>query len=150
MSPAGAFHGSVAFAIGLKIGNHVGERQLGRVFAAETGFILERTPDTVRAPDVAFVRNDRLHLMDERGFFPGAPDLAVEVLSPDDTAAEVMEKVQQWLDAGAAHVWIVNPKNRTMVIYRQGGSVSMHRENDTIAPDDLLPGFRLKVADIFA
>jgi len=148
MSPAGANHGLIAMEIGRRLANHVVERDLGRVFAAETGFILSRDPDTLRAPDVAFVRKSRLGRAEAQGFFQGAPDLAVEVLSPGDSADDVLAKVQDW-NAGAAQVWIVDPKHRTVSIYHQGGALRSHRANETIAAGELLPGFNLPVAEIF-
>src|SRR5207247_2000848 len=97
--PAGHRHGRVAFELGRRLGNHVAEHQLGAAYAAETGFTLARRPDTVRAPDVAFVRRERLPDPEPVGFPELAPDLAVEVLSPGNRPGEVLTKVADWLSA---------------------------------------------------
>src|SRR5690349_21826719 len=113
MSPAGYQHGVIAAAIAAFLFAHVRSHKLGTVFAAETGFILSRNPDTVRAPDVAFVSTERFaEQRREEGFFEAAPDLAVEVVSPGDTDEEVAEKILQYLSAGTKLVWIVRPRTR--------------------------------------
>ena len=150
MTPAGHEHGGVAVDITLPLGFFVKEHGLGRVYAAETGFILARNPDTVRAPDVAFVNRDRLALAPKgTGFFPGAPDLAVEVMSPDDTHPEVESKVQDWLGAGTRMVVVVNPRNRTLRVHRLGSKIVHLTVDDTFDGDDVVPGFRLPVREIF-
>ncbi len=152
MSPAGFDHGRIAINLAVLLDRFVRENRLGVIAAAETGFIISRNPDTVRAPDVAFVRKERLRDAPKRGFFPGAPDLAVEVLSPDDTAAEVLAKVNDWLAAGTSQVWLVDPAHRTISIYRgRGGeeSVSIFGKDDAITASEPLAGFSLKVADAF-
>lgn len=149
MTPAGWSHGEIAFEIGRLLGNFVADHNLGRVFAAETGFRLSQNPDTVRAPDVAFVTTDRLPSEHAPGFFPGSPDLAVEVLSPTDTMSEVQAKVQDWLDAGTKQVWVADPDKRTVVIYRPQRVMEVFTSGDELRVDDLLPGFTLQVADVF-
>jgi Uma2 family endonuclease len=149
MSLAGANHGQIANSVAYVLTDHVERQKLGSVFAAETGFLISRDPDSVRAPDVAFVKVERLHLVPQRGYFPGAPDLAVEVLSPDDPASDVMAKVQDWLDAGTSAVWIVDPQCKTVTIHRRGAAVQMLRESDDLTADDLLPGFRVPVVEVF-
>jgi Uma2 family endonuclease len=114
MSPAGSEYGAIAFNVGRLLGNHVVERRLGQVYAAETGFKLASDPDTVRAPDAAFVSRERVetaeHLM---GYWPGAPDLAVEVVSPGDTHTQVVEKALAWLGEGSRMVLVVDPGQHT-------------------------------------
>src|SRR5829696_7443182 len=117
MSPAGAEHGDVAAEAARIIGNHVKAKKLGKVYAAETGFTIERAPDTTRAPDVAFVRTESVPKRYRRGFFDGPPDLAVEVVSPDDTHSEVAAKVAQWLPAGTRSVWVVDPPNKSIEVH---------------------------------
>lgn len=150
MSPPGEEHGIVAMAIGASLYSHVKDNGLGRVYAAETGFRLSSDPDTVRAADVAFVRQERL---DERapgtGYRPGAPDLAVEVVSHSDRYSEVEEKVFQWLDAGAAMVLVVNPKKRTITTYRSRHDIHVLTENDMVDGVDIVPGWTLPVSDLF-
>jgi Uma2 family endonuclease len=151
MSLAGGEHGEVAMEIGSLIWNHVKPLKLGKVYAAETGFIVERNPDTVRGADVAFVSNERLALItNPNKHIPFGPDLAVEVLSPNDRDDEVEEKVQVWLTAGSLLVWIVEPANRTVVVHRQGAEPVTLREDDEIDAGDVIPGFRCRVADFFA
>lgn len=149
MAPASAGHGGVAMEMGIRIGIHVKQHKLGKTYAAETGFLIGRDPDTVRAPDVAFVRNDRLHLAGERGFFNGPPDLAVGVMSPDDRAGDVLAKVRQWLDAGCRGVWVVDPQSRTVTTYHANRHAQVLTPGDTLPGGDPLPGFELSVTDIF-
>ena len=117
MSPAGSEHGWIVTNVTVPLAVFVKQRSLGRVFGAETGFRIGHDPDTVRA-DVAFVTAMRVGVELPPGFFPGPPDLAVEVLSPDDRAGEVLAKVQDWLDAGCRAVWVVDPRTRTVTVYR--------------------------------
>ena len=119
LPPAGARHGSVAMRIGILLGAHVQANQLGEVFAAETGFILSRDPDTVRAPDASFVAINRLPMRElPAGFLEVAPDLAVEVLSPSDRHLEVLDKVEEWLRAGTRLIWIIDPGTHSATVYR--------------------------------
>ena len=152
MSPAGPRHGGVASTLLILIGAFVRERQLGKTYAAKTGFILSRDPDTVRAPDVAFVSKDRVHLTPKRGFFPGPPDLAAEVLSPDDSASDVLAKVEDWLNAGTVEVWIIDPDRKTVTVHAGVGddhSVRTLHESNTLRCESLLPGFAVAVAEVF-
>src|SRR3954467_9017156 len=119
MSPAGWVHGEIVANIAELVGAIIRQQKLGRRFGAETGFLLRRDPDTVRAPDFAFIGNEHLpKVSPSEAYWPGAPDLAVEVLSPSDTSGEVAEKVEEWLAAGCAAVWVVDPKLKTVTIYR--------------------------------
>ena len=149
MSPAGANHGRIASRLHRRIAEHVEDHQLGEVFAAETGFFLSRNPDTVRAPDVAFVTKNRLHLVPPRGYFPGPPDLAVEVLSPDDSASEVLAKVEDWLSAGTKEVWIADPLRNTIAIHRQDQAMRVFSVDERLTSESLLPGFRMALSEVF-
>jgi Uma2 family endonuclease len=149
MSPAGFNHGRIVSRIDRRMGAFVEAAGLGEVTGAEIGYCLGRKPDTVRAPDVGFVRRQRLGVTPILGFFPGAPDLAVEVLSPDDRPREVLAKAQDWLDAGCEVVWIVDPAKRMVAVHRSGIDTSYLGENDTLSAEGLLPGFQLRVAEIF-
>ncbi len=149
MSPSGARHGLVAGNLFVAIASHVRARGLGRAFAAETGFQICRDPDTVRAPDVAFVKTGR-PAAPARGFYPGAPDLAVEVLSPDDRPGYVREKVVEWLEAGARAVWVVDPDDRTATVHEPGRKAKRLGEGGILRGGDVLPGFELPVRAIFA
>ena len=139
--PAGYHHGDVAARLLVAIANHVDANGLGRVFAAETGFRLTRNPDTVRAPDVAYISAARLPDPPPRGFAELAPDLAVEVLSPDDRPGEVLAKVGDWLNAGARVVWVVDPVHVIARVYRADGSESIVDEAGALQGEDVLPGF---------
>ena len=150
MAPAGAEHGEIAgFTFGALF-NFVRPNSLGSLFAAETGFILARNPDTVRAPDVAFVAAERAAQQRGRtGFFEGPPDLAVEVVSPHDTAEEVEAKVLDYLEAGTRMVWIVRPRTRTVTVYRSLREVQVLRPGDTLEGGDVLPGLAIPVESLF-
>ena len=120
--PAGYTHGKVTVNLTLRIGAHVERSGAGQLFAAETGFTLARHPDTVRAPDLAFIRRERLPDPDPTGFPDLAPDLVVEVLSPSDRPGEVLAKVADWLSAGTRLVWVVDPERRLARVYRHHGT----------------------------
>jgi Uma2 family endonuclease len=147
--PPGAAHGYIAMRIGAAILNHVDARQLGYVLAAETGFTLERNPDTVRAPDVAFVARDPVHDPPAQGYAETAPDLAVEVLSPDDRPGEVLAKVADWLNAGTRLVWVVDPRGRLTRVYRADGSEAFLTVNESLDGEEVLPGFTLPLSRVF-
>jgi Uma2 family endonuclease len=149
MSPAGFEHGVIVGNIHVCLGAFVKQRSLGIVTAAETGFVIGRDPDTVRAPDVGFIRSDRVPQVRTRGFFEGAPDLAVEVMSPTERAGELSAKTQDWLAAGCRVVWVVDPASRTITVYRRSGETALLTITDEVAGEELLPGFRLPVAEVF-
>jgi len=119
MTPAGFHHGELVANLTAPLAVHVKANKLGVVLGAETGFKIESNPDTVLAPDIAFVRQERvLQTGRTDNFWPGAPDLAVEVLSPSDTVYEVEERVAVWLAAGASMIWVLNPRQRTLHLHR--------------------------------
>lgn len=151
MAPAGSEHGEVAMDLAGPLHQHVKKHNLGKVYAAETGFKLESDPDTVRALDIAFVRLERVRQTGRpKGFWPGAPDLAVEVVSPGDTVSEVEEKVAEWLESGSRMVWVVGPKLHTVTVYRSLTDIVTLTEKDKLDGRDVVPGFIINVADIFA
>jgi Uma2 family endonuclease len=151
MPPAGAEHGFVAIVAGAQVLNHVKANRLGWVFAAETGFTIERGPDTVRAPDVAFVAAGRFpDGRPPRTFADLAPDLAVEVLSPSDRPREVREKVLQWIEAGVRLVWVISPSARSVTVYRSNGSTRVLSAADQLDGEDVLPGFTCAVQDLLS
>lgn len=150
MSPAGARHGRIAGKLLIQLGAHVETNRSGEVFAAETGFLLSRHPDTVRAPDVSFVARE--HIPPEgvpEDFWPFAPDLAVEVISPGDTVQEVETKVFEYLEAGTRLVWLVNPKTRRVTVYRLPSEVHILTVNDTLDGAEVIPGFTLPLKELF-
>src|SRR5918992_188819 len=151
MTPARNVHGRVAMNIGTALNNHVKAHDLGAVYAAETGFRLSSDPDTVRAPDVAFVSQANVEAVGEvEGFWPGASDLAVEVVSPGDSYADVEEKVFDWLDAGTKMVVVINPRQRSATVYKSPSDITALAEADVLDGGEIVPGFELAVREIFA
>lgn len=150
MSPAGFDHGRFASRIVAALENHVARSGLGVVTTAEAGFQLAHDPDTVRAPDVAFVRADRFPTGGVKGFFQGAPDIAVEVVSPSDRASEVAAKVRDWLQAGCSVVWVVDPENRAVTVHGSRKEIAVLAEADALTGGDVLPGFSMPLVRIFA
>lgn len=150
MTPAGFEHGAVVMNVAVPLGQHVRRRRLGVVCGAETGFVLARRPDTVLAPDVAFVRRERIPASGlPAAFWEGAPDFAVEVVSPGDTRTEVAAKAASWLEAGTRVVWVVDPGRRSVAVHEPGAAPRRLAAADVVDGAPLFPGFRLPVADVF-
>ncbi|MBA3243003.1 MAG: Uma2 family endonuclease [Acidobacteria bacterium] len=150
MSLSGTEHGAVIFNLSILLGQHLKANNLGQGFGAETGFKIASNPDTVRAPDIAFVRRERIPPTGiPKNFWENAPDLVVEVVSPGDTFEEVEEKVAQWLGAGTSAVWVVNPKRRSVSVYRSMTDVTRLSEADELEGREVVPGFRCQVSEIF-
>ncbi len=150
MTPTFFQHGRTAGRLVRALQEHAEQTGAGEVVTAEVGFVTRRNPDRVRAPDVAFVSRERLAGRDlDEGFFEGAPDLAVEILSPGDRAIEIQAKVDEYLAAGARLVWIVDPKAERLTVHRSKGSPSMLGLNDVVDGEDVLPGFRLALGKLF-
>ncbi|MFN0302256.1 MAG: Uma2 family endonuclease [Burkholderiales bacterium] len=149
MAPAGGPHGQVANRVNWRLTSHVEADRLGVVFAAETGFRIAAKPDTVRAPDVAFISRARIEKIGvPEGYWPGAPDLAIEVISPGDTFSEVEEKVLDWLAAGCRMVIVVDPRKHTASVYR-GPNARLLTADDTLSGEDVVPGWSVLVRDLF-
>ena len=150
MNPAGGEHGMIVARLTWRLAAFVDQDKLGVVFGAETGFRIRQNPDTVRAPDIAFVRAAKIPASGvPRSFWPGAPDLAVEVVSPGDSLNELALKIQQWLQAGAESAWAVDPHSRTVAVYDGAGNPRILSDSDMLAGEPLLPGFRCEVRTIF-
>ena len=149
MAPPGFVHGATAARIAAGLISAVTPGGLGEV-VVESGYRLESNPDTVRGPDVSFVSKERI---EESGlpiaFFPGPPDLAVEVVSPSDTAAEVEAKVAEYFRSGSRRVWVACPGSRRVVVHLPGGLSRKYGEGDTIEDPELLPGLSLPVSQLF-
>ena len=142
--------GAIAATIVTRLGLHADENGLGGAYAAGTGFLLESAPDHVRAPTVAFVRQERVDAAtDTRGFFPGPPDIAIEVISPNDLYTEVDEKVADYLAAGTLAVIVVNPRRRTVKVHRPLSDTAELTESDTLEVSDIVPGWQMPVKDMF-
>jgi Uma2 family endonuclease len=151
MSPTGITHGVFCNELGIEIGGFVKANDLGVVCGAETGFIVERDPDSVLGADVAFISHERLAKIENPDKFgPFAPDLAVEVLSPGNRPGEITEKVALYFGAGARAVWVFNPKKRTTAVYASPTDVCILSENDTLDGGEVLPGFTLELSKLFA
>lgn len=150
MAPIGTEGASITAALTETLRSHVRANRLGIVLTGEPGFLLAENPDTVRAPDVAFITRERaLAAGRQTGYFPGAPNLAIEVISPSDLYTEVEDKVAMWLGYGTDMVVVVNPRHRTVTIHRPTNRVTRLTAEDTLTGDDIVPGWSLPVASIF-
>jgi Uma2 family endonuclease len=150
--PPGQGHGSVAGAVLVHVGRFVLEHGLGKIYAAETGFVLARDPDTVRCPDAAFVSAERLAEAGGQGlYFEGAPDLAIEVLSPGNTPREIEQKIREYLAAGGRAVWVLDTTWRTVTVHTPdaGRRPRTYGPGDTVAGAPVLPGLSVRVAELF-
>ncbi len=150
MSPAGHQHGRIVLNFTTPLDQFVRANQLGAVYAAETGFKLATDPDVVRAPDAAFIRRERVDAVGlTTGFWPGAPDLAAEVVSPGDTYAEVQDKIADWLDAGTHLVVVVNPSTQIVTLYHSRNDVRILAIDDVLDGGEVVPNWTLPVRDLF-
>jgi len=150
MSPSGSRHGEIALEIGGILRDFLRRHRLGRVTGAESGFLLRRDPDTVLAPDVGFIGQDRIGPAGlPEGFFEGAPDLAIEVQSPSESDREATDKARRWLEYGTRQVWVIRPRTAVVDVYTTQTSNSFSRE-ELLVGGDVLPGFSVKVAEIFS
>ncbi len=152
MAPVGGLHGDITLRISRRLAEHVERQGGGKVLVGDVGFVLSlpQDPERVRAPDVAFISTQRLPQGQlPEGFVQGAPDLAVEVLSPSDNPVEVQQKVRDYLEAGARVVWVVAPQAKTATVYRADGSARLLRDSEALEGEDFLPGFTLPLAEVF-
>jgi len=149
MSPANFRHGELTIRLGRLLSEHVEERGGGKV-VSDVGFVLNLSEDAerVRGPDVAFVSSTRLPENPEK-FVNGAPDLAVEILSPSETAVEVQQKLRDYLEAGTRLVWFVAPQAKTVTVYRSDGGARLLREHERLEGEDVLPGLTIPLAELF-
>ena len=146
----GGEHGEIVINLGIVVGNFVKPRRLGRLAGSDAGVWLERDPDTVREPDLAFISSQKLPLnVRNPGYYEVVPDLVVEVASPSDSRREVNDKAQMWLRNGVRLTWVVHPDTRTIDVHPEDGSVSTLTENDTLDGGEVLPGFTCPVSEIF-
>lgn len=144
----GYLHGRVTARLAAVLLAYAEARNLGGVLAGDSGFKIAADPDTVRGPDVAFVRLDREPDASARGFPSLAPDLVVEVLSPGDRPGEVLAKVADWLSGGASLVWVIDPQRRLARVYRGDGSETMVAADGALDGEEVLPGFSCLLASI--
>lgn len=151
MTPAGFEHARIAGRIAVLVGQYANQHELGVILTAEPGFTLTRNPDTVRAPDVAFVRTESIPLESEQKRFAElAPDLVVEVISPSDRMTDLRAKIEEYLDAGVKLIWVVDPGTKSVTEYRPDVAPANFASNDELAGREVLPGFRCKVSEFFA
>jgi Uma2 family endonuclease len=150
MSPAGSRAGIVTFRVSLRFGSFVEQHQLGVCGSAEWGFRLSSNPDTVRAPDVGFVRAERISVGGiPEGYWSGAPDLAIEVLSPTDRFADLLVKVQEYLTAGTRLVWVIDPEARKAFIFRPSQAPEIVDADGELSGEDVVPGFVLHLTEVW-
>jgi Uma2 family endonuclease len=150
MSPAGSEHGWIAGRIFHRLATHVEKYDLGRAYAAETGFRIASSPDTVRAPDACFVSHERLASVEPtRSYLPLAPDLVVEVISPNDTFSEVESKIEAWLQAGTSVVLVADPASQTLRVYRDGSKILVLHAGETFEAGKVCGDWKLSVHDVF-
>ena len=146
----GGEHGVLTIRVASMLHSYVQDNDLGTVSGADTGFILQRAPDIVRAPDVAFIAKARIP---ETGipktYWPFAPDLAVEVTSPSDRFSAVQTKIAEYFSAGTRLAWVIEPATRTVYVYRSPHDVQALEEDDELSGGDVLPGFRYAVGRLF-
>lgn len=149
MSPAGKFHGFVCINMGAILRDYASRQARGYVCGNDTGVVLERNPDTVRGPDICYYDDGQTPADMERGFAEHAPRLAVEVVSPNDRVNQIMQRVAELLRAGVEEVWVVDPEARDISFCRQGEQPRRLSAGDTLASEDILPGFACPVSQIF-
>jgi Uma2 family endonuclease len=149
MSPPGGRHGKVLARLTRSLSSFVEDKRLGEVYV-DSGFVIAREPDTVFAPDLAFVRADRVLPEDaQAGFLHQIPDLAVEIVSPGDRAGQVLEKVMIYLNAGLPVVWTIDPKRQRVMVWDASNLVREFGPGQVLDGGEVLPGFQLPIVDIF-
>ncbi len=149
-SPTGYPHGRVENQIGRLLGNFVSAQGVGEVVSGEVGVYTHRQPDTVRAPDVAFISNERLAQVKSKSYLDVAPELIVEVMSPDDAWGELMDKLEEYFAIGVRLIWVADPRKQRLYVYRSTTEVRQLNVGDTITGEDILPDFSVPVAELFA
>ena len=147
---SGTEHGEIAMLLGSGMINFVRPRRIGRVIGGDSGVFLEKGPDTVREPDIAYISADKLPLdIRVRGYLEIIPDLVAEIISPSDRPAQIHDKTRMWLSYGVRIVWEIHPERREVQVHQLGQPPTVLGEDDTLDGGDILPGFTLPVRDIF-
>ena len=147
--PPSTYHGRVQSNLNVLLGGFVHAHRLGAVFGQDTGFKIASDPDTVRAPDLAFVRCERTMLISSHGYAALAPDLVAEILSPDDRPGEVLAKVGEWLEAGVQFVWVIDPDRKVALVYRSDGSVAPIASDGVLDGERVVSGFSCALSELF-
>ncbi len=150
MPPTGGDHGKASFNLAALLGTFIRQHHASEGYGAETGFHISHSPDTVLAPDLAFIARERQPTGPQKGFVTTIPDLVAEVVSPSNSAPSMQAKVEQWLSAGVRLVWVVYPDTRSVVVYNAQREGKLLRADDTLTGDPVLPGFTCKVSEIFS
>jgi Uma2 family endonuclease len=148
--PPSTEHGRIQARLAYFVTDFVWRGGLGVVFGQDTGFKIRSDPDTVRAADVAFLRQDRANAVPRRGYAAIAPDFVAEILSPGDRPGEVLAKVAEWLDAGVALVWVVDPERHVAQVYRSDGNLTIVGPDGRLDGEDVIPGFSCALTDVIA
>jgi Uma2 family endonuclease len=146
--PSGMRQGRIVTTLSRQLADHVGTNDLGQVYTGDTGFTLTRQPDTVRAPDIAFISRARIPDPEPFGLPDMAPDLAIEVLSPSNRPGEVLTKIADWLSAGTRLVWVIDPERRVARVYRLDGSAAVLSADEALHGEDVVPGFACSLSAI--
>ncbi len=149
MSPAGNLRGMVESIFNYHLRRFVERDNLGKVQVGEVGIYTRRNPDTIRGADVLFISNENYARQESAGFLTVAPNLVVEILSPNDRWSEVMEKLREYFEIGVRLVWVADPQSRSVFAYRSLTDVREFTEQDDLPGDDVLPGFSIKVSELF-
>lgn len=150
MSPTGFWHGSVEGRISRIVGNFVSAQGLGEVFSGEVGIYTQRNPDTIRAADVGFVSRGRLAQVKSKSYLDVAPELVVEILSPDDRWSDLTDKLDEYFAIGVNVIWVVDPRRKQVYVYRSVTDVQRLSVEETLTGGEALPGFSVPVAELFA
>lgn len=149
MSPSGFDHDVLLMQIGSRLYDFVAKRRYGKICGGDVGFVVARNPDTVLAPDIAFVRSERIPESGCSRFFDGAPDLAVEIVSPWDRPSEIEAKARHWIGCGARMVWVIDGSKQTVNVYRGAGERCTISLEGSLDGGDVLPGFTASLREIF-
>ncbi|HEX7183529.1 MAG TPA: Uma2 family endonuclease [Thermoanaerobaculia bacterium] len=142
-------HGIVEIRMGASLLAWADKTGRGLVMGGEVGLWVRRNPDTVRGADVLFISHERYARRDPKGVLDVAPELVVEILSPDDRRGHVEEKLAEYLEMGVDLVWIVDPEFRYVLAYRSQFDVERFEKGDVLTDEEILPGFFLSVSDLF-
>jgi len=148
LPPTGADHGFVETRLAGRLLAYAESTGRGEVMSGEAGIYIRRNPDTVRAPDAAFISNERLAQRRSSSYLDVAPELVVEVLSPEARRNEVAEKIEDYFEAGVVRVWIVDPKARRLHVYRSPTETEQFGEGQVLTDEEILPGFRLVISEL--
>ena len=149
MAPAKFEHGDLEFELGLRLRVYAQEAKRGRVVGGEVGIYIRRNPDTVRGADILYISHERLARRGPSAFLDVAPEVVVEILSPDNRPSEVAQKVQEYLSIGVDRVWVVDRRHRQVRVYRSPEQVDTLGIGDTLRDEEILPGFFIPISELF-